>query len=189
MFRLAKGHEGAFAVRTTSGEIVDPGRTRRIAATAASRAGALLLLVCLSLTAALLPKAARAASVTVITSPDRADMPLDRNLLRALFTMRVRQWPDGQPARVFVFADSNPLHDEFCREILGTYPYVLRTAWDRLVFTGTGLAPTVVRSVAEMRQRVADTPGAIGYVPSGNKPDPATDSALHPDSIKVARHD
>ncbi len=47
------------------------------------------------------------------------------------------------------------------------YSYVLRAAWDRMVFTGTGLAPTVVRSEEEMRRRVRETPGAIGYVSDG----------------------
>jgi len=67
--------------------------------------------------------------------------------------MRVRAWPGGEPIRVFVLPDDDELSNDFCRELLGTYPYVLRSAWDRLVFTGTGLAPTVVRSEQEMRQR------------------------------------
>jgi hypothetical protein len=44
------------------------------------------------------------------------------------------------------------------------YSYVLRRAWDRMVFTGTGFAPTVVQSEREMIERVRSTPGAIGYV-------------------------
>ena len=106
----------------------------------------------------------RAASVQVITHPDRAAITLDRNLMRAIFTMRVREWPDHRPTRVFVLADDSQLHDVFCREQLGTYPYVLRSAWDRMVFTGTGLAPTRVTSESEMKRKVESTPGAIGYI-------------------------
>jgi hypothetical protein len=40
----------------------------------------------------------------------------------------------------------------------------MRDTWDRMVFTGTGLAPTVVASEQEMRERIRSTPGAIGYV-------------------------
>jgi hypothetical protein len=40
-----------------------------------------------------------------------------------------------------------------------------------LVFTGTGLAPTVVGSEREMRERVRSTPGAIGYVRSADTSD------------------
>lgn len=119
--------------------------------------GLLLLLVALQ-------APALAGGVEVITNPDHAAVTLDRSLLRAVFTMRMRQWPDGRPLRVFVFADDHPLHDRFSRELLGTYPYVLRNAWDRVVYTGTGLAPVVVNSEDEMRRRVLGTPGAIGYV-------------------------
>nr|WP_298727913.1 hypothetical protein [uncultured Steroidobacter sp.] len=115
--------------------------------------------------------------VEVIVSPSLAEVTLDRSLLRAVFTMRVREWPDGTPIRVFVLPDDNPLSDQFYREQLGMYSYVLRRAWDRMVFTGTGFAPTVVRSEAEMIERVRSTPGAIGFVrkraaSSQNRPAP-----------------
>jgi hypothetical protein len=105
-----------------------------------------------------------ALAVEVIVSPSLEKVTLDRSLLRAVFTMRVREWPDGTPVRVFVLPDDNPLSDQFYREQLGMYSYVLRRAWDRMVFTGTGFAPTVVRSDKEMVDRVRDTPGAIGFV-------------------------
>ena len=44
------------------------------------------------------------------------------------------------------------------------FPYQLRSAWDRLVFSGTGQAPDTVSSPEEMLARVAGTPGAIGYL-------------------------
>ena len=104
------------------------------------------------------------SAVDVIVSPSLPSTKLDRSLLRAVFTMRVREWPDGSPVRVFVLPDDDPLSDRFYREQLGIYSYVLRNAWDRMVFTGTGLAPTVVQSEREMRERVRSTPGAIGYL-------------------------
>jgi ABC-type phosphate transport system substrate-binding protein len=105
-----------------------------------------------------------ATAVDVIVSPSLTSITLDRSLLRAVFTMRLREWPDGSPVRVFVLPDSDPLSDQFYRERLGMYSYVLRRSWDRMVFTGTGFAPTVVQSEQEMIERVRSTPGAIGYV-------------------------
>jgi ABC-type phosphate transport system substrate-binding protein len=102
--------------------------------------------------------------VDVIVNPDESQVTIDRDLLRGIFSMRVRAWPGGEPVHVFVLPDDDQLSSDFCRGLLGTYPYVLRAAWDRLVFTGTGLAPTVVRDEQEMRRRVLATPGAIGYV-------------------------
>jgi ABC-type phosphate transport system substrate-binding protein len=108
--------------------------------------------------------AALGAGVEVIVNPDQSRVGIDRDLLRAIFSMRMRAWPGGEPIRVFVLPDDDQVSNEFCRDLLGTYPYVLRTLWDRMVFTGTGLAPTIVKSEQEMRARVLATPGAIGYV-------------------------
>lgn len=117
-------------------------------------------------------------AVDIVVSPSLTEVQLDRDLLRAVFTMRVREWPDGSPVRVFVLPDDDPLSDTFYRERLGMYSYVLRRAWDRMVFTGTGFAPTVVRSEQEMIERVRSTPGAIGFVrkreaSSNNRPAPS----------------
>jgi hypothetical protein len=80
--------------------------------------------------------------------------------------MRLRTWSDGSPTTVFVLADSSPVHAEFSKTILDTFPYQLRRAWDRLVFSGTGQAPIEVKSVAEMRERILSTPGSVGYLPA-----------------------
>lgn len=97
---------------------------------------------------------------------------ISRSTLRAIFAMRMLKWPDGQPISVFVLNDEEPAHAEFCKENLGIYPYQLRDAWDRLVYTGIGQAPQRVTSLEEMKAWIAKTPGAIGYLPtrSGIKP-------------------
>ncbi len=94
------------------------------------------------------------------------------SLLRGIFSMRVRVWPDGTPVRVFVLDDDNQVHVDFCKSVLRMYPYQLRQSWDRLVYSGTGQPPLRVASLAEMRARIASTQGAIGYLPndpSGNE--------------------
>jgi ABC-type phosphate transport system substrate-binding protein len=111
---------------------------------------------------------AHAQTAEIIVNPGVEASNLDRERLRAIFTMRLTAWPDGPPIRVFVLPDTDPLSDRFYREQLGMYSYVLRSVWDRMVFTGTGLAPTLVRSEEEMRERVRATPGAIGYVSKNN---------------------
>lgn len=88
---------------------------------------------------------------------------LSTEMVREIFFMRLSSWPDGSPIHVFVLPDNHPLHIRFAKEILGVYPFQLRSAWDRLVFSGTGVSPTTVESVEEMRERVESTPGSIGY--------------------------
>ena len=80
---------------------------------------------------------------------------ITRNALSAIFGMRLRAWADGTPIRVYVLPDGNAVHVAFSKEILGVFPHQLRTAWDRLVFSGTGQAPLQVSDEEEMRTRIA----------------------------------
>jgi ABC-type phosphate transport system substrate-binding protein len=103
-------------------------------------------------------------SYEIITHASIREKTLPKSSLRAIFGMRQHTWPDGTAIRVFVMADEAPLHIAFSKEKLNVFPYQLRLAWDRLVFSGTGQAPDTVASVEEMLTKVASTPGAIGYL-------------------------
>ncbi|WP_341328840.1 hypothetical protein [Methylotuvimicrobium sp. KM2] len=89
---------------------------------------------------------------------------VSRNGLSAIFRMRLRQWQDGSPIIVFVLRDSNPLHKQFCKQVLNVFPHQMRRSWNKLVFSGTGQAPVTVASKEEMVDKIASTPGAIGYL-------------------------
>ncbi len=88
---------------------------------------------------------------------------LSSETVREIFFMRLSSWPDGSSIHVFVLPDNHPLHIRFAKEFLGVYPFQLRSAWDRLVYSGTGVAPTTVESVEDMVKRVESTPGGVGY--------------------------
>ena len=100
----------------------------------------------------------------IVAHPGVSEKTLSKSSLRAIFGMRLHTWPDGSPVRVFVLPDEAPLHIAFSKEKLNVFPYQLRAAWDRLVFSGTGQAPETVNSPEEMLARVSNTPGAIGYL-------------------------
>jgi hypothetical protein len=44
------------------------------------------------------------------------------------------------------------------------YPYQLDRIWNKLTYSGLGVAPITVISAAELIDAVKRTPGAIGYV-------------------------
>ncbi|MGH8521384.1 MAG: hypothetical protein ACREU9_08215 [Gammaproteobacteria bacterium] len=104
------------------------------------------------------------STVRAYTGSNYSNAPLDREKLRAIFFVRQTKWPDGTPVRAFVLPDRHALHIRFTKEVLGVYPYQLRSTWDRMVYSGTGVPPTVVQGVHEMRGRVEATPGGIGYI-------------------------
>lgn len=113
--------------------------------------------------------AGAAAAGTLIVNPSTGVESLSQNEARLFVSMRLTQWPNGERVRVFVLPDNHPLHERVVKGILGLYPYQLRRAWDRQLFSGTGQAPVTVATESELIDRVAKTPGAIGYAPSGTQ--------------------
>lgn len=103
-------------------------------------------------------------TVEVVTHSAVSDTHLSRSRLTSIFTVRVRSWSGDHPIKVFVLPDDNPHHIAFCRQVLRLAPYKLRRAWERMVFSGTGQAPVELADLEGMRERVANTPGAIGYL-------------------------
>ena len=131
------------------------------------------------------PVRANSEEVVVAVNPTTpVGEAIARNTLSAIFGMRFRTWENGTPIRVYVLPDNHPVHVMFCKQILGVFPHQYRTAWDRLVYSGTGQAPLEVStedemrariagtrqalvevgSEEEMRQKIATTSGAIGYL-------------------------
>lgn len=104
----------------------------------------------------------------IVANPGVSEKILTVNSLRSIFSMRLKTWPDGTKIRVFVLSDEDELHQIFSKEKLNVFPYQLRSTWDRLVFSGTGQAPTKVNSNEEMLAKIASTPGAIGYLWKAN---------------------
>ncbi|MFM8332649.1 MAG: substrate-binding domain-containing protein [Candidatus Methylumidiphilus sp.] len=105
-----------------------------------------------------------ADALEIVVNREVSTSQLSRGELQAIFTMRVRVWPDGLPIKVFVLSDNTSEQSEFAKKILDIFPYQLRRYWDRLVFSGTGQAPIELASPGEMYNRIATTPGAIGYL-------------------------
>jgi hypothetical protein len=83
---------------------------------------------------------------------------------RAIFGMRQVKWPNGAPIRVFVMPDDHAIHGALCKERLNLFPYQLRQSWDRMVYSGMAQAPSEVSNEEDMLEKIAVTPGAIGYV-------------------------
>ncbi len=122
----------------------------------------LMLLPCLLLDP-LSINAAELEAKLLFNNAIRSDV-VSQTAIRSIFAMRTSQWPDGAPVHVFVLQDTHPTHIAFCKQVLGMFPYQLRRIWDRQVYSGTGISPTIVSSEQEMRDRVANTVGAVGYI-------------------------
>ncbi|HZD04805.1 MAG TPA: hypothetical protein VE173_07800, partial [Longimicrobiales bacterium] len=91
-----------------------------------------------------------------------ADMA-DVDLLRRLFLLRQRFWPDGETAHPVNLPASSALRQRFSLEVLGQSVQELAPYWNERYFHGTRPPPTVA-SQAAVLLFVARTPGGVGYV-------------------------
>ncbi len=108
------------------------------------------------------------AAVEVVVHASVSEQQLTTAQLRAIFTMRQTRWADGQAIQVFVLASDDPQHMLFSRNRLKMFPYQLDAIWARQRYSGIGSFPVQLSSLAAMRESVANTPGAIGYLPAAN---------------------
>lgn len=113
------------------------------------------------------PATCNAQPLTLIVNPQLDITAISRNKARGVFSMRLREWPDGTPIVVYVLPDKADIHRDFVQNMLAMFPHQLRRHWDRYVYTGIGQAPIEVPSVKEMITRVNKTAGAIGYIREG----------------------
>lgn len=114
-----------------------------------------VLLACSSL-------ALSAPKILLNESVDLTD--IDSAYLNQIFAMQTRKWPNGQAIQVFVLPSTDRLHRRFVVDHLQIQAHQLDRIWNRMLFTGTGKAPTVVESEDAMLKTIQTTPGAIGYV-------------------------
>ena len=103
-------------------------------------------------------------AVDVVAHPSVSEPMLTTSQLRRIYTMRQTQWSDGQRITVFVLPRHHELHIQFSKERLEMYPYQLDRIWNKLTYSGLGVAPITVISQGALVDAVRTTPGAIGYV-------------------------
>ena len=110
------------------------------------------------------------ASSSVIANTSVDAVSVDENTLSRIYAMQLKHWPNGEPIRVFVLPSRNKLHRSFIISKLKMQTHQLDRLWNRLLFTGTGRAPTVVKSETEMLQKIQTTPSSIGYIDEHTDP-------------------
>ncbi len=103
-------------------------------------------------------------AISIILNESVSSSPSSSKELRNIFTLQKIFWKNGNKIQVFVFPDNSPLHRQFSKTITKIFPHQYRRIWDRITFSGTGVAPTTVHSIAEMLEKVSQTKNAIGYI-------------------------
>ncbi|MGB2741425.1 MAG: hypothetical protein WBC60_12830 [Cognaticolwellia sp.] len=106
----------------------------------------------------------QAYAINVISNVTADTTSLSVTQLRRIYSMRQVHWQNGTPIVVYVLASKNTLHQTFCKEKLRLFPYQLDRIWQKLTFSGYGVAPIEVATQQALIEAVKSTKGAIGYV-------------------------
>jgi hypothetical protein len=99
---------------------------------------------------------------TVLINPALGGEKLDGERVRDMLLGRVTTWDDGTAVTVVLIDDRAT--DARLEALVGRDRQRLLRGWKRLVYSGSGVMPHEVPSVAEAVALIARTPGAIALV-------------------------
>jgi ABC-type phosphate transport system substrate-binding protein len=103
------------------------------------------------------------AQVAVVAHKSVAASSVSRSELTDIYTLSTTMWENSAPIVVCDMRSDNPTKGKFYSSIKKS-PNDLKKIWMRIVLSGEGKAPEMLDSEDEVLDRVASTPGAIGYV-------------------------
>ena len=104
-----------------------------------------------------------AAQVAVIANPSVEEYTIDRPVRVKIYTLGMSKWQNDAAVTVFDLKGDNPVRAKLLG-FIGKEPIELRRIWLKAVASGEAKAPEVVATEEELFERVAATPGAVGYV-------------------------
>jgi len=105
------------------------------------------------------------AQVAVIANKSVADNSITIAKVTDIYNLKSKTWSDGKAIVPLTFKSDNDASNKFFSAI-GKSSMDMKKLWMRLQLTGEGQAPEGMGSEDELVNKVASTPGAIGFVSS-----------------------
>jgi hypothetical protein len=90
----------------------------------------------------------------------------DVELVRRIFQLRQRFWPDGTPAHPVNLPAASPVRETFSQAVFGESVQDMAAYWNERYFHGTRPPPSLGSEQAVLLY-VARTRGGVGYVKAG----------------------
>jgi ABC-type phosphate transport system substrate-binding protein len=114
------------------------------------------------------------AQIAVVVHPTAPVQQLDARALLDIYSLEETRWDDGTPIILHDLKGKHPVKQSFY-DFIGRRPEDMKRVWLRIILSGEARSPTLLRSEQALLDKVAGTPGSIGYVPL----------ALVTDAVKV----
>ena len=105
-----------------------------------------------------------AAEVAIITHPGTQEIGLSKDKVADVYLGKIKTFSDGTPSNPVDQSKDSPLREKFYKAILGKTETEMNRYWSKLKYTGKGKPPVVVLGDDAVKELVANTPGAIGYI-------------------------
>jgi len=111
--------------------------------------------------------AVMASEYTVIVHKAVPETEITSKDLQKIFLGEKTSWPNGDQVKIAALS-SGELHSMFVRDILKMTPVQFTSLWKRSVFTGSGTGTDIkfFKNEEKLKEYVASTPGAVGYISS-----------------------
>lgn len=127
---------------------------------------AAILMVCLPIAVAAQERDAWTAVVVARNSPIES---IGLDALARIYRRRQHYWPDGSAAFPVNLPAGDAVRRRFSIAVLGRLPEELEDYWNQQYFQGV-LPPHVLESARAVAGFVAQTDGAVGYLPNCEVP-------------------
>ncbi len=111
----------------------------------------------------LLAGAAAQAQVVIIVNKSVPEGSITASKLNDIYSLRQKTWSDGKPIVPLTLKSDNEVSEKFYGA-LGASSMEMKKVWMRDQLTGEGKPPESMGSTDEILEKVASTPGAIGFI-------------------------
>jgi len=103
------------------------------------------------------------AQVAVIANKSVSDASISSSKVESVYMLKDKTWSDGKGVTLFTLKSDNGTVEKFFSSF-GKSSSDMKKLWMKAQLTGEGMAPEALGSEDEFVNKVASTPGAIGYV-------------------------
>jgi ABC-type phosphate transport system substrate-binding protein len=103
------------------------------------------------------------SQIAVIANPSVEEYTIDRPLFVKIYTLSSTKWSNEASIVAFDLKTDNPVRAKML-DFISKEPLELRRIWLKAVASGSAKAPDALATEEEVVEKVASTPGAIGYV-------------------------
>lgn len=108
--------------------------------------------------------------LAVVVAAQRAAETVEPETLSLIYLRKKQLWRDGRRIQPVNLPANHPARRQFSDAVLRQSRSALDDYWNEQYFHGV-LPPHVVKSMAAMQRFIAQTDGAVGYVPYCTVPD------------------